>query len=289
MDAPEKDPPVTPKAEKAKSAQKRTGSRRDERSRRRADSHEVSQASDKGSRRSDVALGSQQSSVMTAADDRSQFSRRSNNSRRSRRSASRESSKAAPSEKATARAEIEAAVPEVSLRPEVTPSIEVAPPPQVAPSPQVILPLAGDTAAAAASASAPVQQQDETGTSEKPAPAAPGDPTQPSTRRASKQLEEAPAGTQATAIEPQPEAAPGEQQQAEDAAEHRPEAHQTARFSNAPVHEDERPESKRPVVIAAVAIIVFVLVVAILKQLRAAPADVAVCVGQGCANSTQTI
>ncbi|XP_050035869.1 uncharacterized protein [Dermacentor andersoni] len=278
MDAPEKGLPATPKAEKTKPAQKRTGPRRDERPRRRTDSHEASQASDKGSiRRSDTAAGSQQNTVMSGTDDRSQFSRRSSTSRRSRRSASREFSKVVPSENATARAEVEAAVPEVSSRPEMTPSIQVVPPPRVAAS--LILPLAGDTADAAP-APAPSQQQDETLTS---APAAPGSPTQPSTRRASKQLEEEPAGTQATATEPQPEEAP-DQQQAEDAA--RLEAHQTARFSNAPVHEDERPESKRPVVIAAVAIIVFVLVVAILKQLRAAPADVAVCVGQGCANSS---
>ncbi|XP_075547353.1 uncharacterized protein LOC142581787 [Dermacentor variabilis] len=280
MDAPEKGLPATPKAEKTKPAQKRTGPRRDERSRRRTDSHEASQASDRGSiRRSDTAAGSQQNTVITGTDDRSQFSRRSSTSRRSRRSASRELSKVVPSENATARAEVEAAVPEVSSRPEMTPSSQVVPPPRVAPS--LILPSAGNTADAAP---APSQQQDETRTS---APAAPGSPTQPSTRRASKQLEEEPAGTQATVTEPQPEEAP-DQQQAEDAA--RPEAHQTARFSNAPVHEDERPESKRPVVIAAVAIIVFVLVVAILKQLRAAPADVAVCVGQGCANSsTQAI
>ncbi|XP_037515952.1 translation initiation factor IF-2-like [Rhipicephalus sanguineus] len=273
MDAPEKDPPAT-KSEKP--TQKRA--KRDERSRRRAESHEVSQAS----RRSDTA-GSQLSSGLTGVDDRSHVSRRSSGSRRTRRSASRESSKHVPPDNARA----EVAVSPVS-RPEITPDIHVAPlariasplpdvpHPPVTPASPFVLPLAGDPAPAEASGAVPSLDE----TSEKPTCVAPGASMEPP-RRASKQ--EAPAGT-LQAIATEPEAAPAEQLRPEEAAEQRPEPVQTARTSNAP---EEGPESKRPVVIAAMAIIVFVLVVAILKHLRASTADVTGCVG--CANSTQSI
>ncbi|KAL3202277.1 hypothetical protein MRX96_042572 [Rhipicephalus microplus] len=262
MDAPDKDPSAT---EAEKPTHKR--SKRDDRSRRRAENHEVSPSS----RRGDMA-GSQISSALTGADDRSQVSRRSSSSRRTRRSAS---SKHAPSD--SARAEVEAAV----SHPEVTSNMPVAPPSRISPPvvPQapvataspLVLPLAGDAAAVeAASGAVPVQDE----TSEKPTPATPGGPTEPSGRESKQE-------TPAAATAAEPEAVLAEPPLPEEAAEHRQEPVHTARLTNAP---EERLESRRPVVIAAVAIIVFVLVVAILKQLRASPTKCG-----DCANSTQAI